>query len=874
MDKKVSSSSPSLLIVLIIAVVMIGAIDSRADDDSKGLGSKGQKGHERLSATLSSYRGAVGRIVERAGQSEHYFSQNDTQSDAVMILTVYPTSGATVPFSTESYVLWDWSGAITIPDGPDGSWTGLDCLEPSGIPTNAEVTKVKVHHEIAHPYIGDLEVKVYNSSHTWMVRDNEGGSANDINETRTEESLFDGDNPTQNWYYRVRDTFQYDTGTLNVMQLYVYYDYGDDTANLTPYKPSGWSDKIVVSDHAGTNSDDSPLYITDTLYIDWAGTNNGSAATSETFYSQLYIDDVLEQTWYTSAPLNPGSWFYAADYSIGSLAEGAHEIKIVLDYDNIINESDEYDNEYIKPIEIFPSGEPDIRISPLVLQVDCTEQTGGVEQPVCYEYQAEEPVRIIIDGRPPEFYRATVVETPQRNLAAGINVLDEVPAFDWCFGCSATSAAMMMGYYDRHGYPDMYTGTANGGVCPLSNCTSETCDTIGCNGHCSLSATELGLDGRSVRGNVDDYWIGYGNCDDDPWITNGWEEHLYEDCTGDFMGTNQSSFNNCDGATSFWFYQGGAPLCSYEPGPGYRDGGFGLALFVESRGYTVLQCCNQYIQGQGTDPNLGFTFEDFKNEIDAGRPVLVQVTNHTMLGYGYNTSGETIYIHDTWDCQDHTMVWGGTYSGLQHWGVTYLHIEQVQSQQSFTIYNDGGGSLEVTSITKPSWVSLQQNPPYSIGPGDSKQVYVEIDCNACDGLNLSERLYVYSNDSDENPYPDGVYIDVNCPRCFPSEHPDYNEWVAVGEPNCWCYPRQCHGDADGQKQGLDNYWVSTHDLAVLRNAWNKPLENLAEANWICADFDHAAQGKGNYRVSTHDLAILRSNWQIPNKPDANCLTDY
>ena len=39
---------------------------------------------------------------------------------------------------------------------------------------------------------------------------------------------------------------------------------------------------------------------------------------------------------------------------------------------------------------------------------------------------------------------------PASNLQNGINVLTKVPAFDWSYGCSATSAAMMMGYYDNN----------------------------------------------------------------------------------------------------------------------------------------------------------------------------------------------------------------------------------------------------------------------------------------------------------------------------------------------------------------------------------------------------------------------------------------
>jgi len=113
-------------------------------------------------------------------------------------------------------------------------------------------------------------------------------------------------------------------------------------------------------------------------------------------------------------------------------------------------------------------------------------------------------------------------------------------------------------------------------------------------------------------------------------------------------------------------------------------------------------------------------------------------------------------------------------------------------------------------------------------------------------------------------------IRVNLPTgCFPSSHPDYNAWVAVGEPECWCYPRQCHGDTDNASQGKKKYWVSTNDLDILIAAWNKPLGDLV-GNQICADFDHGSQGKKKYRVSTNDLDILVANWNQANAPDPDC----
>jgi hypothetical protein len=269
---------------------------------------------------------------------------------------------------------------------------------------------------------------------------------------------------------------------------------------------------------------------------------------------------------------------------------------------------------------------------------------------------------VIFPGRPPESYRAAQAIIPEPNVASGTNTLSNVPAFDWSYGCSATSAAMMFGYYDNAGYPNIYTGPTNGGVIPMNNAVWGS-------GECPLSATHLGIDGRAIRGHVDDYWIAYGSSSQDPFIGN-WTEHTQGECTGDFMATNQSSKSNSDGSTTFFFYTNGSPLYDFTGNePAYRDGCHGMRLFFESRGYTVSSNYSQYIMGYNGNTQ-GFTFEDYKQEIDAGRPVMIQVVGHSMLGYGYDDSGTLVYLRDTWDYNSHSMTWGGSYSAMQHYGVT------------------------------------------------------------------------------------------------------------------------------------------------------------------------------------------------------------
>ena len=111
--------------------------------------------------------------------------------------------------------------------------------------------------------------------------------------------------------------------------------------------------------------------------------------------------------------------------------------------------------------------------------------------------EGREIVAITVNGKPPET-TSEVVDAPEPSVQMGINVLSDVPAFDWSYGCSATSAAMLFGYYDRTGYGNMYTGPTDGGVCPLDNSIwgDTAYPSVTCH-ECPLSATHQGTDSRT-----------------------------------------------------------------------------------------------------------------------------------------------------------------------------------------------------------------------------------------------------------------------------------------------------------------------------------------------------------------------------------------
>ncbi len=310
-------------------------------------------------------------------------------------------------------------------------------------------------------------------------------------------------------------------------------------------------------------------------------------------------------------------------------------------------------------------------------------------------------------------------------------MLTNVPAYDWSFGCSATAAAMMAGYYDNHGYPGIYTGPANGGVAPMNNSIWGSATINGeVRSLCPLSATRQGLDGRATRGHVDDYWISAGSSAPDPFIGN-WPQHEYGDCTADFMKTNQSEYGNSDGSTIYAFYVDGSPFTGTEG----ADGNFGLRLFFESREVEVFGYFNQYISGYNGNLS-GFTFEQYKQQIDAGRPVIIQLAGHSVLGVGYDDTGQKVYVHNTWDYGVSELTWGGIYADMQHYAVSVIElvpmantILTIDPANFIADWNEGSASFSV--ISNKNWIVsddadwLILAPETGIGNGNFTALFEE-----------------------------------------------------------------------------------------------------------------------------------------------------
>jgi hypothetical protein len=187
-----------------------------------------------------------------------------------------------------------------------------------------------------------------------------------------------------------------------------------------------------------------------------------------------------------------------------------------------------------------------------------------------------------------------------------------------------------------------------------------------------------------------------------------------------------------------------------------------------------------------------------------------------------------------------------------------------------TIRNSEELTLNWTIDYDCHWLTVEPNSGSSTG--EANEVVLSVDTNGLDPNNDYICELIVSDPNAENS-PQTVEVKLNHRSCFPSGHPDYDEWVAVGSPSCWCYPRQCHGDADGIKHGggkVPYHYVGMPDLDILADAWKVAEPKSGgpglTGNQICADFDHTVHGGGKvdyHRVGTPDLDILATYWKVP-----------
>ncbi len=197
-------------------------------------------------------------------------------------------------------------------------------------------------------------------------------------------------------------------------------------------------------------------------------------------------------------------------------------------------------------------------------------------------------------------------------------VLDEVPAYNWQHGCAPTAAGMLVGYYDTvdPDYADLIT-IGDGSADP--NLNPEVYQIIASDGNRDDYALYHGIDDSVLPDIVPDMSS-----------INPAGAHP-DDSMADYMKTSRSSEGLTYGGT--WTY----------------DIASGIEAFFVAQGYEA-PTIQEMVWGI-------LTWENYKNEIDNGRPVLLGVdangdgiADHAIIGIGYDNMGTTpMYAcYDTW----------------------------------------------------------------------------------------------------------------------------------------------------------------------------------------------------------------------------------
>jgi hypothetical protein len=260
------------------------------------------------------------------------------------------------------------------------------------------------------------------------------------------------------------------------------------------------------------------------------------------------------------------------------------------------------------------------------------------------------------------------------------------PDYQWWYGCSPTSAGMLMGYYDINGYGgETYRNLVPGTVAESSTFPSTE-------GSWEYRVQHIIASQRHVS---DFYGGGYlASGDDVPGAPTGPLDSL-----ADFMGTSQDVYENVNGATAFWFYTDGSRLSvadlfnTGDPGIYENSGTYGIYEYLRRAGYgdanpqTADHIYNQHIDTLGLP--YGFSLGDYIAEVNAGRVVLLHLVNHTMLGYGYDSTTGELLMHDTSTPGEHRMYWGSTYYGYLLIGVTVVDLSNIPGDPEVPSRNMG-----------------------------------------------------------------------------------------------------------------------------------------------------------------------------------------
>jgi len=246
-----------------------------------------------------------------------------------------------------------------------------------------------------------------------------------------------------------------------------------------------------------------------------------------------------------------------------------------------------------------------------------------------------------------------------------------MPEAEYMYGCTPTAIGMLLGYYDLYGYEDRgFSNLIEGDVDLKSRGTDgnpydmDAFDTV--LGRAIASEEYVfRFHSRNGKETTPDQELEYAFKEDGKTLDTGiWN------CIADYLGTGQYWRGNDNFSTTTTFsslknlYRNDSDITIDSDSASrtirYIEHSmlYGLDLYVQSRGYSLD---DSRTGTYDVDVNGGsFSFAHYISEIDAGRPVMISIDDHSMVGYGYNAETMEIIFDDCYE-SGQRMVWDGTY---------------------------------------------------------------------------------------------------------------------------------------------------------------------------------------------------------------------
>ena len=494
--------------------------------------------------------------------------------------------------------------------------------------------------------------------------------------------------------------------------------------NLTPYQPSGWDNKIVLSTVTGTTTSASTFYDNQTIYLDWAAINNGTCNISQTFYTKLYIDGVLKATYYTTG-LSSNNYASISDAVIGPLSAGSHTFRIVIDSEGNVPETNESDNEYSRTISVLQQSIPDIYVTPISLTINQSGISG-----------LRSPSNVFVDNS-------------KNNPKDSTKQFQSEPT-DHLMGCLVPDAIYK--YWLNRESPMFYPDAAVTSI-DWSNNDSPVKNQGGCSSCWAFAATAY-IENLGAQTDLSEQVI--VSC-----ASSG-------DCSGGyFLGALQ------------FFQSTGAPAES-------------CYAYTETNGNCANMCSTPPFKERITSVSSVLwgltTVDNLKAQLLNG-PLVVRMlvpTDNTFNGspgytggiYNYNggvipdTQGHAVLLvgyDDNQQCFKVKNSWGSGWGESGYFRISYDDVtDDVQFgsyavngsgvytqnliNNSFTISNIGTGNLTITSISSnKGWLTTSgyTGTPFSISPAGSQSVTANVNWALVGSSTQIGTITVASNDPDE-----------------------------------------------------------------------------------------------------------------------------